>query len=159
MPPLTGLVLAGGRGRRFGGNKLEAALGEVTLLDRAIESLRPLCVRVVVVGADEIADPAADAPGAHPERTRDAWIPDARPDRRGDLPTACSAGPRGGRSTGAGEGPLAGIVAGLEMAGTPLVAVVAGDLPFPSVDVLSRLAAAWNGEPAVVGDEGPTVTV
>jgi molybdenum cofactor guanylyltransferase len=47
-------------------------------------------------------------------------------------------------------GPMAGIVAGLEAAGTDLVAVVAVDLPLASADVLDALASSWDGEPAVV---------
>jgi molybdopterin-guanine dinucleotide biosynthesis protein A len=47
-------------------------------------------------------------------------------------------------------GPLSGIVAGLERAGTPLVAVVAVDMPFASAELLRFLAALWSGEDAVV---------
>ena len=53
-----------------------------------------------------------------------------------------------------GEGPLAGIVAGLRAAQTPLVAVVAVDMPFTSAAVFRRLAAAWTGEPAVAPRAG-----
>ena len=49
-----------------------------------------------------------------------------------------------------GEGPLAGIVAGLEAAGAPLVAVIAVDLPRASAAVLRALAATWDAEAAVV---------
>ena len=49
-----------------------------------------------------------------------------------------------------GEGPLAGIVGALRAATTPLIAVVAADMPFASTDVLRRLIDAWDGEPAVV---------
>lgn len=49
-----------------------------------------------------------------------------------------------------GVGPLAGLVAGLERATTPLVAVLAVDLPFSSGPVLRALATAWDGEDAVV---------
>jgi molybdenum cofactor guanylyltransferase len=47
-------------------------------------------------------------------------------------------------------GPLAGIAAGLEAATTPLVAVLAVDLPDASAEVLRALAGAWSGEPCVV---------
>lgn len=53
----------------------------------------------------------------------------------------------------AGEGPLGGLVAGLAAARTPLVAVVAVDLPFADAGILRVLADHWGGEPAVV----PTV--
>jgi molybdopterin-guanine dinucleotide biosynthesis protein A len=49
-----------------------------------------------------------------------------------------------------GAGPLAGILGGLAAATTPLVAVVAVDMPCPDTDVLRRLANAWSGHAAVV---------
>jgi molybdenum cofactor guanylyltransferase len=48
------------------------------------------------------------------------------------------------------SGPLAGIVAGLEAADTPLAAVVAADMPEVDVAVLAALRDEWKGEPAVV---------
>lgn len=58
------------------------------------------------------------------------------------LPQVADAVPQGG--------PLAGMVAGLEEADTPLVAVLAVDLPDASSDVLRALAACWDGEVAVI---------
>lgn len=49
-----------------------------------------------------------------------------------------------------GVGPLGGLLAGLERASAPLVAVLAVDLPAADPAVLVRLAAAWDGEAAVV---------
>lgn len=49
-----------------------------------------------------------------------------------------------------GAGPLAGIIAGLEVARRPLVAVVAVDMPHAHAGVLLALADLWAGEPAVV---------
>lgn len=49
-----------------------------------------------------------------------------------------------------GAGPLAGLVAGLEAARHPLVAVVAVDMPHLSPPVFRLLEALWGGEPAVV---------
>lgn len=51
-------------------------------------------------------------------------------------------------------GPLAGIVAALEVATTPLVAVAAVDLPFADPEVFVALMTAWNGEVAVVPEVG-----
>ena len=48
-----------------------------------------------------------------------------------------------------GVGPLGGIVAGLRCTGTPLLAVVAVDMPWASAGVLRDLAARWDGHPAV----------
>ena len=56
-----------------------------------------------------------------------------------------------------GDGPLAGIVAGLRAAKTPLLAVVAVDMPLASGAVLQRLAAAWSGEPAVAPRAGGSI--
>jgi molybdenum cofactor guanylyltransferase len=53
-----------------------------------------------------------------------------------------------------GAGPLAGILAGLEVAAHPLVAVVAVDLPAANGAVLLALARAWHGESAVVPEVG-----
>lgn len=47
-------------------------------------------------------------------------------------------------------GPLGGIVAALEVAATPLVAVVAVDMPFAAPSVLAQLARTWTGQAAVV---------
>jgi molybdenum cofactor guanylyltransferase len=56
-----------------------------------------------------------------------------------------------------GEGPLAGIVGGLRTAATPLIAVVAADMPYASTDVLRRLVELWDGEPAVAPLAGGVV--
>lgn len=53
-----------------------------------------------------------------------------------------------------GGGPLAGIVAGLEAAATPLVAVAAVDQPDLSPAVLRRLADRWSGAHALVPEVG-----
>lgn len=50
----------------------------------------------------------------------------------------------------AGEGPLSAIIGGLGAATTPLVAVVAVDMPHVEPAVLVSLADAWDGRPAVV---------
>ena len=65
---------------------------------------------------------------------RDGWIPGLSFDEVDDAD---------------GEGPLAGIVGGLRAAKTPLVAVIGGDMPLVSAALLKRLAALWNGEPAI----------
>jgi len=49
-----------------------------------------------------------------------------------------------------GAGPLGGIVAGLEAARHPLVAVLAVDMPAANPAVFRLLADLWAGEPAVV---------
>jgi molybdenum cofactor guanylyltransferase len=49
-----------------------------------------------------------------------------------------------------GAGPLAGILAGLERARHPLVAVVAVDMPGADAGVLRLLARSWDGEAVVL---------
>ena len=49
--PLTGVVLAGGKSRRLGRNKLVEPFQGGPLIARVIERLRPVCGEIVVVGA------------------------------------------------------------------------------------------------------------
>lgn len=58
---LGGLVLAGGRGRRFGGPKALAELGGVTLVERAVATLQPFCAVVVVAAHREVPLPEVGA--------------------------------------------------------------------------------------------------
>ena len=51
-----GAVLAGGRSSRFGSDKALAILDGRSLLDHALEALRPHCDAVIIVGRDDIAD-------------------------------------------------------------------------------------------------------
>lgn len=118
LPALTGLVLAGGRGRRLGRDKALVEVAGEPLVVRAAHRLEQCCQEVFVASGDGR--------------------------RLGELPweqvaDAVSEG-----------GPLAGILAGLERATTPLVAVIAVDLPHLNPAVLQRLAGEWRGEAAVV---------
>jgi molybdopterin-guanine dinucleotide biosynthesis protein A len=63
----TGVVLAGGRSRRMGRDKLPLKIGGATLLDRVHEVLSSRCTEVLVVG-----EGGAALAGAH-------RIPDLRP--------------------------------------------------------------------------------
>lgn len=56
-----------------------------------------------------------------------------------------------------GTGPLAGIVAGLRRCPTPLLAVLAVDMPAASGEVLRELAAQWTGEAGVAPRVGGVV--
>ena len=59
-----GAILAGGKSSRFGSDKAEALLAGRSLLEHAIEALRPHCDSVVVVGRDTpLAPSIADWPG------------------------------------------------------------------------------------------------
>lgn len=108
LPPLTGLVLAGGASTRMGTDKAWLVLDGRPLIRRAVDVLGEICGQVLVasgdgrrlaaVGVRQVADAVRDA------------------------------------------GPLAGVLAGLEVSGNPLVAVVAVDMPFASPAVLALLA-------------------
>ncbi|MDP8928953.1 MAG: NTP transferase domain-containing protein, partial [Actinomycetota bacterium] len=118
LPALTGLVLAGGRGRRLGRDKALVEVAGEPLVVRAARRLEQCCQAVFVASGDG-------------RRLGElAWE---------QVADAVSEG-----------GPLAGILAGLERATTPLVAVVAVDLPHLNPAVLQRLAGEWRGEAAVV---------
>jgi molybdopterin-guanine dinucleotide biosynthesis protein A len=58
MAQTIGVVLAGGRGQRFGRPKGDVVLGGSTLADRAARALKPLCGSVVVSVAHGSPHPA-----------------------------------------------------------------------------------------------------
>jgi len=61
-----GLVLAGGRGARFGRPKATVVLDGLTLVERAVTALTPHCGRVLVVGRPDVPLPVPsvdDRPG------------------------------------------------------------------------------------------------
>lgn len=67
---LLGAVLAGGEGRRYGGDKTAAEVGGLPMLARAVKALRGTCDAVAVVSSREDT-----LPGSWPV------IPDLRPGR------------------------------------------------------------------------------
>jgi molybdenum cofactor guanylyltransferase len=113
---VSAIVLAGGRSSRFGGDKLAASVGGSTLLDAAIAGVAAVADDIVVVLA----------PGD--ERTlRD--VPAIR--------VTHDAAPFGG--------PLAGLLAGLEVVAQPLVIVAGGDMPTLRAEVLDLLIRTLGG--------------
>jgi molybdopterin-guanine dinucleotide biosynthesis protein A len=117
-PPTLGLVLAGGLARRMGGgDKALIPIGGVTILDRVLALLRPVCDGIVL---NANGDPARFA------RFGLAVVPDSVPDF---------------------AGPLAGILAGLDWAAAnrpdlAWMASVPGDCPFLPHDLVARLHEA-----------------
>ncbi len=107
----SGIVLAGGRSSRFGGDKLAARIGDSTLLERAVAAVALVSTEVIVVLAagDERELPVASVP------VRRAVDPEAF------------------------GGPLVGLLAGLEAAREPVAIVVGGDMPTLAPDVLRML--------------------
>ena len=127
---IAGLVLAGGRSRRMGGgDKSLLPLGARRLIDHALWRLEPQVRRLAISAS---GDPVRfGLPGI-------PILPDTIP---------------------GGLGPLAGVLAGLEWAGTlPGVGglvTVATDTPFLPVDLVERLGAARSsGTPVVVAASG-----
>lgn len=112
LPRATGLVLAGGRARRFGTDKLAVEVEGQPLLHRAVLALGGPCLEVIVAISATGAAPALPRLSVPVRLVRDA-LPDA--------------------------GPLAGLVAGLEAAAEALVLVVAGDMPSLPEDLLTGL--------------------
>jgi len=114
---ILGLILAGGLARRMGGgDKALVRVGGVTILDRAIDRIRPQCHRLVI---NANGDPARFASTGLPVVADD--VPDF-------------------------AGPLAGILAGLDWAaanapGISEVVSVPGDCPFLPRDLVARLYA------------------
>lgn len=110
---VTGVVLAGGQGRRMGGvDKGLVPFRGAPMAAHAIARLAPQ-VGTIVVNANQNADAYA------------ALGPRVVPDAVGGF-----------------AGPLAGLHAALAVATTPFVATVPCDSPFLPADLVERLAAA-----------------
>ncbi len=111
-PDLTGLLLAGGRSRRFGTDKALASVEGRAMIERVYDALAPLCTEVLVSVRD--AGTTYSLPG--PARFVADRVPNA--------------------------GPLAGLAAGLAASETPWLLVVACDLPFLTTAALRSLVEA-----------------
>jgi len=128
LPAVTAVILAGGRSRRFGADKLAVTLDGRPLLEHVAAEVAPLATEVVVAVGSEGPSAAVDAlrgRGAPPVRV----VADPQPD----------------------AGPAAGLRAALEVAREPTVLVVAGDMPrlaAPVLELLVRHLAA--ADPAAV---------
>lgn len=112
--PASGVVLAGGRASRFGGDKLATTIGGRTLLAHTVAAVGEVCREVVVVlgaGAPEPAELAGTAVRV---------VRDASPY----------------------PGPLVAFLGGLEVAREPLVVLVGGDMPALRSSFLRCLLAA-----------------
>jgi molybdopterin-guanine dinucleotide biosynthesis protein A len=115
---VSGIVLAGGASRRFGGDKLATTIDGRSLLERAVAAVAAVSSEVIVVVA----------PGDERPLPVDVPVPVRRavdPETHG--------------------GPLVGLLAGLEAAREPVALVVGGDMPSLSVDVLKTLTRPLVG--------------
>jgi molybdopterin-guanine dinucleotide biosynthesis protein A len=118
-PPVTGVVLAGGQGRRMGGvDKGLKRLREKPMVQWAIERFAPQVDEVLINANQNL-----EAYAAFGHRV----VPDA---------------------IGGYAGPLAGLHRGLTEASHDLVATVPCDSPFLPLDLVSRLHAAMDAADA-----------
>jgi molybdopterin-guanine dinucleotide biosynthesis protein A len=139
MPPpdhILGVVLAGGRSRRFGGgDKALAQVGGKPILASVIEHLRPQVGRLVL--------------NVNGDATR---FPDLGIEVISDRESA-------------ELGPLSGLLAAIDWAAehvpsATLIATVSSDVPFLPDDLVARLDAARNGGVAIAesgGQRHPTI--
>jgi molybdopterin-guanine dinucleotide biosynthesis protein A len=107
-------VLAGGRSRRFGRDKLAEQYEGRPLLQHPVSRLLEVCDRVVVVLAPDAEEPSMPA-GMRVEFTRDAIE---------------------------GEGPLRGLSAGLDVANAEWAVLAGGDMPDLQPAVLREMLRA-----------------
>ncbi len=119
-PCIKAMVLAGGKSRRLGQDKVLLHYSGATLLRRSVELLRSLEFEVVISGRD----PERAGPGGATPDVDAPWLPDAVE----------------------GVGPMGGIIAGLRRFSAPLL-VIACDLPFLEATVLRRLLEHRRSRP------------
>lgn len=122
MEPLTLLMLAGGRSRRMGQDKLWLLLDGVPLIERAVRRALPLAAEVLLSANDS---PRCEALAG---RLRQEGVP---AHVVADLyPTA---------------GPLAGLHAGLTAAQHDLLLALAGDMPFVNLALVEQMVGLAPG--------------
>src|SRR5664279_1541864 len=128
---ITGVILAGGQGRRMGG------------VDKGLQSLngRPLVQWVLARLAPQV-DTVVISANQNLERYGEFGCP-VLPDRIGGF-----TGPRRGIPGMQSTGPLAGLHAVLSQATSPLLVTVPCDSPFLPADLVTRLHAALEAQGA-----------
>jgi molybdopterin-guanine dinucleotide biosynthesis protein A len=118
---MVGVVLAGGAGRRLGGDKAVVSLEGRPLLDYPLHAVRRAVGEAAVVAKAQTVLPALPPDVA-------LWVEDDEP-----------------------RHPLTGLVHALRCAAGRSVLVVAGDMPLVTADVLAALVRApLGGAPALV---------
>ena len=123
VEPITGIVLAGGQGRRMGTvDKGLQMLHGRPMVEHVLERLAPQ-VDALIINANQNADAYAELAAHYGGRVV--------PDRLGGF-----------------AGPLAGLQAGLFAATTPLVVTVPCDSPFLPADLVARLSDALDAHDA-----------
>jgi molybdopterin-guanine dinucleotide biosynthesis protein A len=112
---MTSIVLAGGKGRRLGKNKLLEVVGGRPLLQRVVDSLSPISERILVVSAQGQEQPAVEARQARVDCIQDVYP---------------------------GKGVLGGLYTGLSTSDSEHSLVVAGDMPFLNSSLVQYLVSA-----------------
>ena len=132
-PSTFGLVLAGGRSRRFrGADKVFVELCGRPLWQHVLTRLAPQVDAVAISSNAPSGNFAVDAlDPAEPLRYRHRTVPSADPTLITVLPDLIAGS----------QGPLAGIHAGLSAWPKSFVVTVAVDLPFVPMNLVARLAA------------------
>jgi len=126
---LTVLILAGGRSRRMGQDKIWLPLGAdaVSLIERVVAHVRPLAAEFLF--SANAPDPfAALVSSLRGQGVPAQVVPDRFP----------------------GAGPLAGLHAGLSAARYDLLLAVAGDMPFINPALVAHLVALMPGFDVVI---------
>lgn len=119
---VTGIVLAGGHSTRMGRDKAQVTLQGKTLLQHALDGLRPVCSDLIVVTS-------ADGLERHRDYVGSArLIADTVPER----------------------GPLAGLYTGLRQASTDLSLAVGCDTPFLQTNLLQLILDTAMGRDAAL---------
>ena len=134
---VSAVILAGGRSRRFGRDKLAEPIGGRPLLEHAIDAVRPFVTQILVVGP-----PAEAGPGWSTRQDSDLSLPP-------DVSVV--------HDSVAYEGPLVGLVAGLQAARETLVVVVGGDMPTLVASVIEALLSELDDpeiDAAILQHEG-----
>ena len=132
---VSGIVLAGGKSRRLGRNKAMEEVGGQALISRVVGRMSKLFSEVIVI----VAEPA----------------------EQGSLPLVGEAKVVG--DIHSGKGSLGGIYTGLSTCSNPWGMVVACDMPFLNLDLISHMLSLRQGFDAVVpwrnGQPEPTHAV
>lgn len=131
-PPLSVLILAGGRSRRMGRDKIWLELDGIPLIERLVRRVLPL--------ADELL---FSTNAGERFMALGATLP---------MPTRVVA------DRFPGAGPLAGLHAGLSDARHDLVLALAADLPFVNPDLIRHLIGLAEGFDAVVPQTADATT-
>lgn len=119
---MSGIILAGGKSRRFGRDKALAKLAGRSLLSRAINLLAVRCDEIIIVGRTDVEVEA------FPKTATIRAVADILPD----------------------IGPVGGLLTGLTVSNSESNIVLAVDMPFATVDLLDELLAAIDQADAAV---------